>query len=198
LVPPYGGSSPPFPTNLHRKFMLQSRYPELASTPSDINEHLPTFKRYAKECNSVTELGVRSIVSLWAWLDSKVPTIRAYDLNQPPEDSLRYVEAYAVENNIDFKFTQADVLQTVLEPTELLFIDTWHTYSQLKQELKLHSEVPSKFIMFHDTTLFGRRSEDGTARGLQDALDEFLLDTDSWKVREKFTNNNGLTVLERI
>jgi len=108
--------------------MLQSLYPELASTPSDINEHLPTFKRYAKECNSVTELGVRKIISLWAWLDSCVPVIRAYDLNQPPEYNIRYAEAFAAENNIDFKFIQADVLQTVLEPTDLLFIDTWHIY----------------------------------------------------------------------
>lgn len=178
--------------------MLLSRYPELASTPSDINEHLPTFKRYAAQCSSVTELGVRNIVSLWAWLDSKVPTIRAYDLLQPPEENLRYAEAYAVENSIDFKFTQADVLQTVLEPTDLLFIDTWHVYPQLVQELKLHGEVASKFMMFHDTTLYARRGEDGSVRGLQDALDEFLLETDSWKVREVFTNNNGLTVLERI
>lgn len=178
--------------------MLQSRYPELAATPSDINEHLPTFKRYAAQCNSVTELGVRNIVSLWSWLDSRVPTIRAYDLLQPPEENLRYAEAYAVENSIDFKFTQADVLQIALEPTDLLFIDTWHVYPQLVQELRLHGEVARKFMMFHDTTLYGRSGEDGSALGLQDALDEFLIETDSWRVREKFTNNNGLTVLERI
>lgn len=178
--------------------MLQSRYPELASTPSDINEHLPTFQRYAKECNSVTELGVRTIVSLWAWLDSHVPVVRAYDIVQPPADNLRYAEAYAVENSIDFKFIQADVLQTTLDPVDLLFIDTWHIYPQLKKELELHGEVARKFMMFHDTTLYAHRGEDGSARGLQDALDEFLLYSDSWRVREKFTNNNGLTVLERI
>jgi hypothetical protein len=178
--------------------MLQSLYPELASTPSDINEHLPTFKRYAKECNSVTELGVRKIISLWAWLDSCVPVIRAYDLNQPPEYNIRYAETFAAENNIDFKFIQADVLQTVLEPTDLLFIDTWHIYPQLVQELHLHGEVARKFMMFHDTTLYARHGEDGSERGLQDALDEFLLQTDSWRVLEIFTNNNGLTILERI
>lgn len=178
--------------------MLQSLYPQLASTPSDINEHLPTFKRYAKQCNSVTELGVRNIVSLWAWLDSRVPVVRAYDLNQPPAENLRYAEAYAVEHSIDFKFMQADVLQITLEPTDLLFIDTWHVYPQLVKELQLHGEVAQKFMMFHDTTLYGRSGEDGSARGLQDALDEFLLESDSWRVREKFNNNNGLTVLERI
>ena len=178
--------------------MLQSRYLELASTISDINEHLPTFKRYAAQCNSVTELGVRKIVSLWAWLDAGVPTIRAYDLNRPPEYNLRYAEAYAAENGIDFVFTQADVLQTVLETTDLLFIDTWHIYPQLVQELHLHGEVARKFMMFHDTTLYARRGEDGSDRGLQDAIDEFLIKSNSWRVLETFTNNIGLTVLERI
>lgn len=177
--------------------MLNSLYPELSSTPSDINEHLPTLRKYALQCNSVTELGVRTIVSLWSWLDAGVPLIRAYDLNQPPADNLRYVEQYAVENGLDFAFTQADVLKTVLEPTDLLFIDTWHVYPQLSQELKLHGEVARKFMIFHDTTLYARRGEDGSNLGLQDALDEFLLETDSWRVREKFTNNNGLTILER-
>ena len=178
--------------------MLQSLYSELASTPSDINEHLPTLRRYAAQCNSVTELGVRSIVSLWSWLDAGVPVIRAYDVNQPPAENLRYVEQYAVENGIDFKFTQADVLQTTLEPVDLLFIDTWHVYPQLVKELELHGEVARKFMVFHDTTLYARRGEDGSRLGLQDALDEFLLSSDSWQVLEKFTNNNGLTVLKRI
>ena len=178
--------------------MLQSRYAQLAATPSDIYQHLPTLRKYAQQCNSVTELGVRTIVSLWSWLDAGVPIIRAYDILQPPADNLTYVENYAVENSIDFKFTCADVLQITLEPTDLLFIDTWHVYPQLKKELELHGEVARKFMMFHDTTLYGRSGEDGSTRGLQDALDEFLLESDSWRVREKFTNNNGLTVLERI
>lgn len=178
--------------------MLQSRYATLASTPSDIYQHMPTLKRYAEQCNHVTELGVRTIVSTWAWLEARVPTIRCYDLNDPPADALSEVTTYASESGLDFTFTRADVLQTQLEPTELLFIDTWHVYPQLTEELRLHGEVASKFMIFHDTTLYAHIGEDGSPRGLKDALDEFLFLTDSWKIREIFTNNNGLTVLERI
>ena len=35
---------------------------------SDIMEHLPTLYKYATECESVLELGVRGCVSSWAFL----------------------------------------------------------------------------------------------------------------------------------
>jgi hypothetical protein len=178
--------------------MIQSRYTALAATPSDIYQHLPTLKRYAQQCNSVTELGVRTIVSTWAWLDAGVPVIRCYDINDPPADALQEVTEYAQQNNLNFTFTRADVLTVELEPVELLFIDTWHTYSQLTQELALHGNVASKYMIFHDTTLYARSGEDGSPGGLQDALDNFLLETDVWRIKETFTNNNGLTVLEHI
>jgi hypothetical protein len=178
--------------------MTFSRYTELASTPSDIYQHMPTLRHYAQQCNSVTELGVRTIVSTWAWLDAKVPVIRCYDLNDPPQAALNECISFAESCNLDFRFTRADVLETILEPTELLFIDTWHVYPQLTKELQLHGEVASKFMIFHDTTLYAHSGEDGSQRGLKDALDEFLFLTDSWKIREIYTNNNGLTILERV
>ena len=34
--------------------------------------------------------------------------------------------------------------------------------------------------------------------GLGKAIDEFLLENSNWKIKEKYVNNNGLTVLEKI
>lgn len=178
--------------------MITSKYNQLAQIPSDINEHMPILRSYAQECSHVTELGVRAVVSTWAWLDAKVPTIRCYDLFDPPVENLLEAYLFAQENNLDFSFTRADVLQTTLEPTELLFIDTWHVYRQLKQELYLHGLVASKYMIFHDTTTYGRVGEDGSRLGLQDAIDEWLFYNRSWRLKEVFTNNNGLTVLERL
>ena len=47
---------------------LQEIYEGLCSTPSDINEHLPTLKKYAEECEHITEMGVRWVVSTYALL----------------------------------------------------------------------------------------------------------------------------------
>ena len=34
--------------------------------------------------------------------------------------------------------------------------------------------------------------------GLKKAIQDFLASNSEWKLKEEFTNNNGLTVLERI
>jgi hypothetical protein len=36
------------------------------------------------------------------------------------------------------------------------------------------------------------------ACGLQKAIDEFLNGNPEWKLHERYTNNNGLTVLKRV
>ena len=35
-------------------------------------------------------------------------------------------------------------------------------------------------------------------KGLMPAITEFLESNNNWKIREKFTNNNGLTILEKL
>jgi hypothetical protein len=50
-----------------------------------------------------------------------------------------------------------NVLEVEIEETELLFIDTYHYYAQLKKELKLHAGKISRYIAFHDTFNMVRR-----------------------------------------
>ena len=98
-----------------------------------------------------------------------------------------------------------------IEPTDLLFIDTLHTYTQLSQELKLHASKVKKYIILHDTTTYGFKPEPSdwqtenimenyvyNDKGLWPAVTEFLDSNRSWIVLEKRENNNGLTVLKRI
>lgn len=177
---------------------MQSKFKELAEHPSDIHEHLPVLRKYALECTHVTEMGVRWVCSTWAWLDAEVSVIRCYDIVDPPSDSLDELYDFAGDNGLDFEFYRADVLEVDIEPTELLFIDTQHTYVQLKQELARHADQVSKYMIFHDTTLYAHRGEDGTQGvGLWDALEEFLAAHDEWNVVERLTNNNGLTIIKR-
>ena len=35
-------------------------------------------------------------------------------------------------------------------------------------------------------------------RGLWPAVEEFLENNTNWKIKERYTNNNGLTILEKI
>jgi hypothetical protein len=47
---------------------IEILFNNLKSTPSDINEHLPTLLRYAQECDHITEMGVRWVVSTYAFV----------------------------------------------------------------------------------------------------------------------------------
>ena len=190
---------------------ITETYNNLLNTYSDIHEHLPTLKRYASECEHVTEMGFRSVVSTWAFLEGKPKRLVCIDIAPCP---IEEAERLAKEAGIEFKFMQADTAnpELTIEPTDLLFIDTYHIYEQLKQELKLHPKHVRKYIILHDTTTLadiGERTDyNGTVlivpentdnpRGIWRAVEEFLHENKFWALKERYTNNNGLTVLERI
>lgn len=192
---------------------LEHKINQLYQTPSDINEHLPTIIKYGQECDHITEMGVRGVLSTWGWLASAPKTkLISYDLHNPSKwgGNIKEVEETAQAYGINFQFIEANVLEIDIEKTDLLFIDTWHHYNQLKCELKRHSSKVRKYICFHDTTSYEHRSEPTTSensfdeelvwdKGLWDAVVEFLDENkDTWRLKERFTNNNGFTVIERI
>jgi len=47
----------------------------------DIREHLDTLREYASRCNSVTELGVRWVVSTWALMAGRPKRLTSFDIN---------------------------------------------------------------------------------------------------------------------
>jgi hypothetical protein len=168
-------------------FEIEKRYTELCYTESDINEHLPILREYADKCESVTEFGVRGCVSTFAFLASNAKKVTSYDILN--------VEVPEYDK---FKFICANDLEIEIEPTDMLFVDTIHSYTQFKQELELHASKVSKFIAAHDTKIFGRDSDDGSKLGLLDALDEFLAENDNFIICYQTDINNGLTIIERI
>jgi len=180
------------------------------NSPSDINEHMEALKKYASECKHITEMGVRTVVSTWAFLEASPKRLVSIDINPCP---INDAAKAASDAGIDFEFIQASTLDIEIEETDLLFIDTWHVYQQLKQEFKLHCDKARKYIILHDTTTFGERGESGSEmrinimtnqmemvpfKGLWPAVEEFLQEHPEWKVKHRYTHNNGLTVLERI
>ena len=189
---------------------IEEKINQLSETPSDINEHILTLYKYGQECNHITEMGVRSIVSTWPLLGSFPNIMVSYDIQNPSNHGQNINEVYeaAESYGVNFKFIEANVLDVEIDPTDLLFIDTWHAYKQLKAELNLHADKASKYIILHDTTLFGFQDETsyeswgdewkGGGKGLRPAVEEFLKSNPHWILHERFENNNGLTVLKRI
>jgi hypothetical protein len=116
------------------------------------------------------------------------------------DENISKVKQICDELNISFEFHIADVLDITIENTDLLFIDTYHEYNQLKNELKLHSKKVNKYLIFHDTTTFGINGEtfkEPNTVGILPAINEFLSESLEWTLIEKFENNNGLIILEK-
>ncbi len=182
--------------------------------------HLPVLYDYAKRCNHVTEMGARAGLSTSAFLHARVEKFISYDYqysNPEPHlrqqiEQLKAVFALAKQEGINCKYIGADVLKVNIDQTDLLFIDTWHCYDQLKRELALHSSKASKYIAFHDIETYGIKGEGFPSmdinhpqrnnlngeRGIRPAIDEFLLANNNWRIEYESKKNNGLLIISRL
>lgn len=198
--------------------MIRSTYIDFCQTPSDINEHLPTLAQYASECSTVTECGVRTAISSYAFASALLskPNARLIQVDPSWHPNIETFQTACRNEGLESVFYQQSDLECPMEETDLLFIDTWHVYGQLKRELaRWHSSV-KKYIILHDTFVDGilgetvrlgwnaaqQSRESGIPtqeilKGLQFAVNEFVLEHPEWAIHAHFLNNNGLTVLTR-
>ena len=200
---------------------INSKYNALCNKPGDINEHLPTLYRYARECESILETGVRSCISSWALTKGLLENEKSEKklfLNDISPCNITSLLDTTKNLPISIEYKWINNLQLDLPYTvDMTFIDTWHVYGQLKRELAKFSKVTKKYIAMHDTTVDAIKGE--TVRmgmnaqkqsiesgfpleeincGLQKAIDEFLADNADWTIDVRYINNNGLTILRRI
>lgn len=189
---------------------IKNYYNYCHSTPSDINEHLPKLLEYAYSSETITEMGVRWVSSTWAFLLSNPKKLISYDIVK--HDNVDEVIRLSQKYGINYEFIEQDVLKTEIDETELLFVDTLHTYNQLILELNLHAKKVNKFIILHDTVSFGRVDEnvydhaseliknfDNNKHGLVTAVEDFLKSEEGlkWEIHEHYENNNGLMILKK-
>ena len=201
--------------------MATEKYLQLCQMYSDIHEHLPTLLEYASKCESVFETGVRGCVSSWAFVDgllknnSSTKKLFMNDITCCNIEELLYITKdlpiqinYEWKNNLELNF---------LETFDLTFIDTWHVYGQMKRELDKFAPITNKYIIMHDTTVdewdgetircgldaLGQSRQSGFPveeinKGIWPAIEEFLEIHPEWVIEKRYTNNNGLTILQRI
>jgi hypothetical protein len=165
---------------------LAQLYLKARCTPSAINEHIPLLFDLACRCRHITEFGTEKGISTTAFLYAGPETLVCYD-KAPKADEIIMLEVLTAGNGTTFLYIEADDRAISIAPTDMLFIDTDHTYAQLKEELRLHSDQVKRWIVLHDTEAFP---------GMYRAVEEFLGEG-KWKIERQLKNNNGLTVLCR-
>lgn len=208
----YGANSP-------AQDELRRNYEFHCTHSSDIYEHVHVLRDLAKHCSTVTEIGLRTMNSTWGILQglSENPAdSRVYigiDLEHPPSDIFNSAKRLAEANDISFFFVNANDMAIDIDPTELLFIDSMHTYCHLTYELEKFSSKVTKYIAMHDTDepwgfiddfqqYHGDKSEyppeiDRNKYGLWQAVLDFLEKHPEWTLHERRLNNHGFTILKR-
>jgi len=188
----------------------------------DIFEHLNTLKKYAMECESIIECGVRKCNSPWALVYGLLENNKNNKyllLNDiQPTDSINELVEFTKFLPVNIEYQWCNDLDLKLNQTyDMVFIDTWHIYGQLKRELTKFAPITNKYIIMHDTEVDGifgesiRRKmdskqqsidfnipEEEILKGLKPAIDEFLNENKDWILYEHYENNNGLTILFRV
>lgn len=202
---------------------IEEGFTAAKDTPSNINEHLGVLADYAEKCTSVAELGVNDMISTWAFVKGlrfnkkKKKHLICVDIEGKPSN-FNNVTDLAKKNKITMEFVQADSGGVDLPKIDMLFIDTTHHYAQLTRELEKHHDKVKKYIVIHNTEVDGKYGEivrmcyyhnvkdiaqkygyevKDMCRGLQPAIDDFLLAHTEWKLSQKFQHNNGMTILAK-
>lgn len=199
------------------------------TTPSDIYLHVDVLRLLSTSCRSVLELGTRSCVSSWGFLKGLASSSAAIGTKTLVSNDLDYhpnvdiVRSVANKIGIKYKFIQKNDLKLdaadfggILKEFDIVFIDTWHIYGQLKRELEKFQAYAAKYIVLHDTDIDAEHGEsvrmghdviemanisgfpaEEITQGLQRAIHEFLEKHPDWFMLRAIHDGIGLTILAR-
>ena len=173
---------------------LQEYYTRVYDLQSDA--HKPDYmlvhdeiKERMKGCSTYTELGVNQGATLAAAMLENPKVVRAYDISlMPYNKAKRLFEIYAADNSINYKAMEDDTLRCVIEPVDVLYIDTLHRYDHLCKELARHGGKVKKYIIFHDTF---------AQKGLKQAVQEYVQKNSEWTIVTDCQENVGFMTIAK-
>jgi hypothetical protein len=172
-----------------------------------IIKHLPIIKEYAEKCEHITEFGVDAVNSTWALLAGKPKVMVSVDpANTKAPEIHKLALKLAKEEEIDYKFINDYSTEIEeIDETDLLFIDSGHTYECMSQEFKMHSHKVKKYMILHDMNMPELQQAVADVLGVYDGdqfsglAAEILKEKDvEWEIIYKTRDNEGLWILERV
>lgn len=173
--------------------------PEILNLSSDISAHLSIISYFASQCDVICELGTRTAFSTCALLSNCRDLVISYDLHT--NSTIQKLQRLSDENKTPcrWEFIKANTVEmSPIDYCDMLFVDSLHEYKHVKKELKLHGDMPHRYIIFHDTFSQWENSIDRRGeKGIGPAIEEFIKVNPWWKKIYQVDFNHGLLVLER-
>jgi hypothetical protein len=193
----------PIVTNPQPPGVLEKHFADCRDVPGDMQPYFDVLRRYASQCDHVTEFGVRTATgSTVALLAGQPGELISWDIDPAAVlgDAVRGLAQPEVLGRTRFQPRTGDSSQITIEETDFLFIDSLHTSEHLTLELKRHGNRVRKWIGFHDTWLYGYKDERGNEPGLRMVIRWFQRNHafPLWKLVADHKSDAGLAIIERI
>lgn len=187
---------------------LEALYEQHCAGVSAIAAHLPRLRQLATGCELAVEFGVKRAGSSTALL---LGAARVISFDVVETAAARQLEQLAGER---WTYRLEDSRQARIPPCDLLFIDSLHTYDQVRAELDRHADQVRRWLVFHDVTTFGEVAAVGetgkqawqytpgktvpaNCYGIRPAIDALMIRDPSWHIAARVVESHGLLVLER-
>jgi hypothetical protein len=172
---------------------------ELLQKQAADNKQLYTLLRFACACDHVTSLNFNNYDSATVFLAAKCQSIRVRSLAVIDEKTKVNYESIAKEVEVDLEFLP---VVDVIEPTDLLYIDTPAEGNFRASELTKYSAQVKKYILLPNTEINGltpsntiKLADNQTPIGLVFGINHFLQTNDDWFILEHDDVGPGMTVL---
>lgn len=182
---------------------MNDYYDTVLKTERDLDKHMPKLRELASGCNRILELSHRreSTVAFAAGLMEDTSAEKLL-MSFNPETSpvIKFLADQDSNNGGNFGLMQqavnpADVSLSESDDTfDLLFINFKHTYSAVKKVLDEYSASVGRYIVIHNSQIYGDRGED-QGPGILKAFREFMTAHPEFSVIYHTNVQYGLTVL---
>ena len=171
-------------------------YDTLRSTPRDLDQHMDSLKILAGLAEgTVVELTARK-ESTVAFLAGRPKQVISYSSEIEPHSWKMSGLVRETTGYIPRAFDCQSFVKDLPE-SDLLFNDTVHKFDFLLAELRTYSMKCRRFIVLHDTELYGLQGIDEKF-GLKLAVMEFCRLAPEWSVIDHTKEQYGLTVLSKL
>ena len=155
---------------------FEKLYQDAIKESGDFSGHMETVWNLLQDCNHATEFGTGLGESSKIFLRKEGLIFHSYEIDPKPEIIKLFADAKAAGRDAHLHI--ADTTKVEIEETDILLVDSYHSYKQVFAELNLHGHKVRKYIVFHDTEKYGfigqgyDRMEDNFELGIIPAIDD--------------------------
>jgi hypothetical protein len=153
-------------------------------------KYLHKIKNLLNECESYRELGTNQGASAFIAATTNVKILDLVDISFKGMKINRHIlDNFIISNNKKINYYEVSSLDAEINyNTDFLFIDSLHEADHLSKEINKYHSLTSKYIMFHDTTLYSE---------LFTVVKNFVENNSQWEILEIEESFAGHTIIKR-